>query len=79
MEQVSYHHYYLYIARRVEVAGLKNNSDKQDTNHEAGKGTEPELLSFNVQSEQDKDKMLPVNCIPTDKDISKHFEQTVTA
>jgi hypothetical protein len=23
--------------------------------------------------------MLPVNCIPTDKDISKHFEQTVTA
>ena len=34
---------------------------------------------FNVQSKQDKDKMLPVNCIPTDKDISKHFEQTVTA
>jgi hypothetical protein len=34
---------------------------------------------FNVQSEQDNDKMLPVNCIPTDKDISKHFEQTVKA
>jgi hypothetical protein len=23
--------------------------------------------------------MLPVNCILTDNDISKHFEQTVTA